>query len=144
MNYQSIRGRVLTLTEGLFPWILGIAFAFSNIPRFYWIGIWLLLFSALWFSVWNFRGVFSSRWALLVIVFFAAIALKDGVLWAVGSGRFDSFAKSGSRIVSLFGAAAMPGGDSLQEGLAGQTRAPGGGRADEEDRVRGIPGIFGR
>lgn len=107
MNYSSLRSRALALTEGALPWALGVAFAFSNIPRFYWIGVALILFSALWFSALNFRAVLSSRWALLVIGFFAAIALKDGVLWAAGAGRFDSFAKSGSRVLSLFGAAAI-------------------------------------
>lgn len=107
MNYSSLRGRALALSEGALPWALGVAFAFSNIPRFYWIGVALILFSALWYSAWNFRAALSSRWALLVIGFFAAIALKDGVLWAAGAGRFDSFAKSGSRVLSLFGAAAM-------------------------------------
>jgi hypothetical protein len=107
MNHQTLRERVLSASAPFFPWLLGVAFAFGNIPRFYWVGIGLLLFLAVWYGLWNFRAALSSRWALLVVGFFAAIALKDGILWAAGAGRFDSFAKSGSRIVSLFGAAAM-------------------------------------
>lgn len=107
MNYSSLRRRALAFTEEPFPWILGIAFVFSNIPRFYWIGIGLIVLSALWFSAWNIREVLSSRWALIVIGFFAAIALKDGVLWILGAGGFKAFAKSGSRVISLFGAAGI-------------------------------------
>lgn len=107
MNATSLRERVLGASERVFPWVLGVGFAFSNVPRFYWIGVGMLLFAALWYAAWNWRAAFASPWALLVLGFFAAIALKDGLLWTLGSGRFNAFAKSGSRIVSLFGVAAM-------------------------------------
>jgi O-antigen ligase len=38
---------------------------------------------------------------------YAAIALKDCAIWLLADGSFTAFAKSGSRIVSLFGAAAI-------------------------------------
>jgi O-antigen ligase len=107
MNFQTLRERVLSASERAFPLILGVAFAFSNIWRFYWVGIGAILFSAVWFAVWNFQGVIKSRWAILVLLFFLAITMKDGILWVAGSGRFTAFAKSGSRVVSLFGAAAL-------------------------------------
>jgi hypothetical protein len=98
------KARVLKASGIALPWTLGIAFVFGD---YTYIGAILTVALCLWYSAWNWRAVLSWKWAMMVLGFFAALALKDCVMWLAGAEQFISFAKSGSRIISLFGAAAI-------------------------------------
>ncbi len=113
MSYESARTRVLRFSGALLPFALAFAFAWAEYSK---AGSIFLLALCAWYALWNFRMVIESRWALLIIGFFAAIALKDGIVWAFMDGRFLAFQKSGSRVLSLFGAAAMLSAYPREEG----------------------------
>ncbi|MBL8966566.1 MAG: hypothetical protein JNG85_06100, partial [Spirochaetaceae bacterium] len=92
------------LTERALPFVLGAVLFTSELSR---AGSIALLGLCLIVGFLYRREVVGDRWFLLVLSFFALIALKDGVLLALGTGSRLAFMKSSSRIPSLFGAAAM-------------------------------------
>lgn len=100
----TVRERVLKGSGYVLPWILGIAFTLGD---FGYIGAGITIAICLWYGAWNWRAVIHWKWAMIVIAFFAAIALKDCALWLAGNCLFVSVAKSSSRIVSLFGISAI-------------------------------------
>jgi|GEM_PF-469499 len=104
MRLESLKPKLLETSALCLPFILPMAFVFS-----YWngIGTALILAISAWYLALNWREVLTSRWALLVMGFFAAIALKDLVALALGDGSFKAFAKSGSRVFILAGSAAL-------------------------------------
>lgn len=88
----------------MLPWLLGGALVASELSR---AGSVALLALCAFYGLLFWRGVLRNTWALLVIGLFAVLTLKDGALFALGTGSFLAFAKAGSRVVSLFGAAAI-------------------------------------
>jgi hypothetical protein len=101
---EPAKNRLLARSYDIVPLALGIAFSFSD---YTYIGVAIILFISAWYALLNWRVVLSDTWALTVLGFFLAIALKDGLLYALGSGSFTSFAKTGSRVVVLAGAAGL-------------------------------------
>jgi len=104
MNTDTLPSRVLAQSERYLSLLLSLAFVFSYYTR---IGTAVILLLCAWYLFWNGAVVLKNRWALLLIGFFAAITLKDCLMWLIGQGMFKSFAKSGSRVFILAGCAAM-------------------------------------
>ncbi|MBL8968853.1 MAG: hypothetical protein JNG85_17755 [Spirochaetaceae bacterium] len=101
---EEIRRKALALTERVLPLVLAAAFVMS-----YWtfIGTRIIIGLCLWFALLNFRAVFRDRWAMIVLGFFALIAAKDAAMALFADGRLLPVIKSSSRVVVLFGSAAL-------------------------------------
>lgn len=101
---ERVKDRLLSIAYTIVPLLLGIAFSVGD---FTYIGVALIVAVSAWYLILGWKAVLSNQWALLVIGFFLAIALKDGTLFALGQGSFKAFAKSGSRVFVLAGTAAF-------------------------------------
>jgi O-antigen ligase len=100
----TVGERLLRASGAFLPALLAAAFTLSYYTN---IGTLVILGLSAWYIALGWRKVAAWPWALAVIGLFALVALKDGMLLLLGEGGFRSFAKSGSRIVSLAGAAAL-------------------------------------
>ncbi len=109
---ENTKNRLLAISYEIVPLALGVAFSFSD---YTYIGVAIILFTSAWYLLLNWKAVLSDKWALMVLGFFVAIALKDGVLYAMGSGSFKAFVKSGSRVFVLGGAAGLLNAYTRQE-----------------------------
>ena len=104
MDVARIADGTRTAAGRMLPWLLGGALVASELSR---TGSVAHLAVCVLYGLLFWRNVLRNNWALVVIGLFAALTIKDGALFALGTGSFLAFAKAGSRVVSLFGAAAM-------------------------------------
>lgn len=103
LSQPNLKARVLEVSGAMLPFALGIAFSFSS---YTYLGVALTLIISAWYLALGWREVLNDRWSLIVIGFFLAITCKDALAFALKTETFAAFAKSGSRVFVLAGAAA--------------------------------------